>query len=119
MKKIILSLLITSFGASLASAGTDFSLKDQGDFFPVGHRVEFADRYGWRNYSVTFDFSLEGGRSTKSGRQLRFDGQYSLNPKGQPHSAFISVETTSLVVYSGEPDEIKSISVVDIEQAKQ
>ncbi len=64
-------------------------------------------------------FSLEGGRSTKSGRQLRFDGQYALNPKGQPHSAFISVETTSLVVYSGEPDEIKSISVVDIEQAKQ
>lgn len=62
-------------------------------------------------------FSLEGGRSTKSGRPLRFAGQYSLNPKGQPHSAFISVETTSLVVYNGEPDEIKSIGIIDIEQA--
>lgn len=63
-------------------------------------------------------FSLEGGRSTTSGRPLRFDGQYSLNPKGQPHSACISVETISLVVYSGESDEIKSMSVVDLEQAK-
>lgn len=29
-------------------------------------------------------FSLEGDRSTKSGRPLRFAGQYALNPKGQP-----------------------------------
>ena len=58
-------------------------------------------------------FNLEGGYGTRTGRQLRFPGDYTLNPKGQPHSAFISAETTSLVVYAGEPDEIKSIEVVD------
>ena len=60
-------------------------------------------------------FNLEGGRGTKSGGKLRFSGNYALNPTGQPHSAFISVETVSLVVYTSEPDEIKSIAVVDIQ----
>ena len=59
-------------------------------------------------------FGLTGGRGTKSGGRLRAAGNYTLNPTGQPHSAFISVETVSLVVYTGEPDEIKSIEVVDI-----
>jgi len=59
-------------------------------------------------------FNLEGGPGTKGGRQLRRPGDYTLNPKGQPHSAFIATESTSLVVYSGEPDEIRSIEVVDI-----
>ena len=58
-------------------------------------------------------FNLEGGRGTKSGGRLRAAGNYTLNPTGQPHSAFISVETVSLVVYTGEPDEIKSIEIVD------
>ena len=58
-------------------------------------------------------FNLEGGYGTRTGRPLRFPGDYTLNPKGQPHSAFISAETTSLVVYAGEPDEIRSIEVVD------
>src|SRR5262249_23485805 len=31
-------------------------------------------------------FSLEGGRSTKSGERLRAKGDYGLNPKGKPHS---------------------------------
>lgn len=57
--------------------------------------------------------ALEGGYGTRTGQQLRFPGDYTLNPKGQPHSAFISAETTNLIVYSGEPDEIKSIDVVD------
>jgi hypothetical protein len=38
---------------------------------------------------------------------------YTLNPKGQPHSAFIGVETVSLVIYRGEPDEIVSLEVID------
>ena len=58
-------------------------------------------------------FNLEGGRGTKSGEQLRFPGDYSLNTTGQPHSAFIGTESVSLVVYSGELDELKSFEVVD------
>ncbi len=60
-------------------------------------------------------FNLEGGPGTKAGRPLRHPGDYTLNPKGQPHSAFIAAESTSLVVYAGEPDEIRSIEVVDLE----
>src|SRR5215813_13102326 len=53
-------------------------------------------------------FALQGGRSTKSGERAQGAGGYSLNPTGQPHSAMISQETVSLVIYSGEPDEVKS-----------
>ena len=58
-------------------------------------------------------FGLEGGRGTKSGERLRSKGNYGLNPKGKPHSAFISSETVALVIYNGEPDEICSINVID------
>jgi hypothetical protein len=58
-------------------------------------------------------FNLEGGRGTKSGGAARSSGSYTLNPKGQPHSAFIAAETVSLVIYRGEPDEIVSLDVVD------
>src|SRR5438445_10678860 len=44
-------------------------------------------------------FNLEGGRGTKSGEPARSSGGYTLNPKGQPHSAFIATETISLVSY--------------------
>jgi GNAT superfamily N-acetyltransferase len=33
-------------------------------------------------------FNLEGGRVTKAGQPARSPGGYTLNPKGQPHSAF-------------------------------
>ena len=59
-------------------------------------------------------FNLEGGRGTKSGGLARSSGGYTLNPKGQPHSAFIATETVSLVIYRGEPDEIVSLDVVDV-----
>lgn len=59
-------------------------------------------------------FSLQGGRSTKSGEPTQRSGGYGLNPKGQPHSAMIAAETQSLVVYAGEPDEISALEVVDI-----
>ena len=58
-------------------------------------------------------FGLEGGRGTKSGERLRANGNYGLNPKGKPHSAFIGTETVGLVIYTGEPDEIRSIDVID------
>lgn len=62
-------------------------------------------------------FSLEGGRSTKSGQPAQGAGGYGLNPKGQPHSAMIAGETMALVIYAGEPDEIRSMEVVDLEPA--
>jgi hypothetical protein len=58
-------------------------------------------------------FNLEGGRVTKAGQPVRSSGGYTLNPKGQPHSAFIGSETVSLVIYRGEPDEIVALEVVD------
>jgi len=58
-------------------------------------------------------FNLEGGRTTKSGEPAKSSGGYTLNPTGQPHSAFIAAETTALVIYTGEPDEIVSMLVVD------
>jgi hypothetical protein len=62
-------------------------------------------------------FNLTGGRVTKSGQPARASGGYTLNPKGQPHSALIGTETVSLVIYRGEPDEIVSMEVVDLEPA--
>ncbi len=59
-------------------------------------------------------FILDGGRTTKSGRPSKTSRGYSLNPKGQAHSAMIAAEMTALVVYVGEPDQVKSIEVVDI-----
>ena len=52
---------------------------------------------------------------TKAGQLARSSGGYTLNPKGQPHSALIGTETVSLVIYRGEPDEIVSMEVVDLE----
>jgi len=60
-------------------------------------------------------FNLEGGRATKTGERARSSGGYTLNPEGQPHSAFIAAETVSLVIYRGDPDQIVSLEVVDVE----
>lgn len=62
-------------------------------------------------------FNLSGGRATKSGQPAAAAGGYSINPKGQPHSAMIAAETTALVIYTGEPDEVTSVEVLDIEPA--
>jgi hypothetical protein len=61
-------------------------------------------------------FNLQGGRVTKTGEPVRASGGYTLNPKGQPHSALIGTETIGLVIYTGEPDEIRSLEVVEGEQ---
>lgn len=57
---------------------------------------------------------LEGGRSTKGARPSKRAGGYSLNAKGQPHSAMMSADMTAFVVYAGEPDRVQSIEVIDI-----
>ena len=59
-------------------------------------------------------FNLQGGRSTKGGQPTHGGGGYSLNPKGQPHSAMIAQETVALVVYAGEPDRVESMELVDV-----
>lgn len=62
-------------------------------------------------------YHLVGGRSTKSGKPVQNPAGYSLNPKGQPHSAMIAEESVALVVYAGEPDEINSLEVVPVSPA--
>jgi hypothetical protein len=60
-------------------------------------------------------YTIAGGRGGKSGQPVRGAGGYGLNREGQPHSAMIAQETVALVVYTGEPDEIRSLQVVDLE----
>lgn len=62
-------------------------------------------------------FNLQGGRTTKSGQPAQGSGGYGLNPKGQPHSAMLAEETMALVIYTGEPDRVESIELVDISPA--
>jgi hypothetical protein len=62
-------------------------------------------------------FNLAGGRATKSGQPVSGAGGYSLNPDGQPHSAMIATETTAFVLYTGEPDEVTSVEVLDLAPA--
>jgi len=62
-------------------------------------------------------YHLAGGRSTKSGKPVQNSAGYSLNPKGQPHSAMIAEESVALVVYAGEPDEINTLEVVPVSPA--
>ena len=59
-------------------------------------------------------FNLAGGRANKAGQPVSAGG-YSLNPDGQPHSAMIASETTAFVLYTGAPDEVRSVEVLDIE----
>ncbi len=60
-------------------------------------------------------WTLTGGRGTKSGEVRRGAGSYGLNPSGKPHSAFIATPTEALVIYTGEPDEVRALEVVDRE----
>ena len=58
-------------------------------------------------------WTLKGGRTTKSGAPRRGCGSYGMNPAGKPHSAFIGSETEALVVYTGEPDVVRGLELVD------
>lgn len=69
-KTILLGVLLVLPGLAAAEK---YSIRDEGDFEPIGHRVEFADRYGWRSYQVDFDFSLDA-----SGRTLAKDSKLTI-----------------------------------------
>lgn len=56
-------------------------------------------------------YILEGGFDDGTGKQIRFPGDYLLHPKGLPHSAILSRETTALVIYAGEPDRVTEFRV--------
>ncbi|MGH7001896.1 MAG: hypothetical protein ACREEA_10365 [Stellaceae bacterium] len=58
-------------------------------------------------------FPIQGDRSNKAGGALKFTGDYRLNPKGHPHSAFVAEESVSLVVYTGERDEVHEFAVIE------
>ncbi len=60
-------------------------------------------------------YVLEGGYCNRVGKQLKFPGDYGLNPLGHPHSAFVDRETVALIVNTGEPDQVSELGVVDIE----
>ena len=62
-------------------------------------------------------FNLEGGRANKVGQPARGGGGYGLNTTGQPHSAMIATETAAFVIYTGEPDKITSMDVIDVATA--
>src|SRR5258707_15428404 len=59
-------------------------------------------------------FSLQGGRSTKSGERAQGSGGYGLNPKGQPHSAMIAPQSTPPLGYNGGPHPIHSMEGVGV-----
>lgn len=57
---------------------------------------------------------LEGGFCDRRGRQRAFPGDYKLNPEGHPHGALCAEETVALVICTGEPDETRELTVLDI-----
>jgi len=68
MKRLLLAALLSLPGLARAH---EYQLRDAGEFFPQGQRVEFYDRFGWRSYEVDFDFGLdEGGRALAKGSRL-------------------------------------------------
>jgi hypothetical protein len=74
-----------TFGRSLAAAALalalwpaaaraeHYKLTDTGDFAPAGHRVEFADRFGWASYKVDMKLGLD-----QSNRALTPDSKLTL-----------------------------------------
>src|SRR5689334_20840280 len=71
MRNAILTLILAA-AASNASAA-NYTVSDVGDFAPAGHRVEFADRFGWDHYKVKFDFGLDEGRTLSKKSNLVFE----------------------------------------------
>lgn len=58
-------------------------------------------------------YLLEGGYSNRSGEQIAAPGAYGINAAGRAHSAFVATETTALVIYRGEPDEVHELEVIE------
>ena len=97
MKPTLFALLILLPGVCSAEK---YTIKDEGDFAPLGQRVEFADRYGWQSYTVDFNFGLESNNraltrdSKLTIKIVKRDGKtwsYTCRGKGsQPLSAHIN-----------------------------
>jgi hypothetical protein len=58
-------------------------------------------------------YLVEGAYCNRAGEPIASPGAYGLNAAGRHHSAFTAVQTTALVVYRGEPDEVHELKVVD------
>ena len=59
-------------------------------------------------------YILSGGHCDKSGRQRQLPGHYMLHPRGHRHGAMFAMETTALVIYTGEPDELIDFQIVPL-----
>lgn len=58
-------------------------------------------------------YLLEGGYCNKAGEIIHPSGDYVLNPQGHPHSVFVAIPTTALVICRGEPDEVSDLGLID------
>ena len=58
-------------------------------------------------------YFLEGAYCNRAGETIAAPGAYGLNASGRRHSAFIGSETTALVIYGGDADEVHALEVVD------
>lgn len=58
-------------------------------------------------------YLLEGGYANRSGEKVASPGAYGINAAGRAHSAFVATETTALVIYRGEPDEVHELEIID------
>lgn len=76
MKEGLLLLLVSAFLSPAGASAEKYSYKEEGDFAPAGHRVEFYDRYGWRSYEVKFTFGFDA-----SARQLTRESKLELKVK--------------------------------------
>lgn len=76
MKEGLLLLLLSACFFPAGASAEKYSYKEEGDFAPAGHRVEFYDRYGWRSYEVKFSFGLD-----QSARQLTRESKLELKIK--------------------------------------
>ena len=102
----------------MASARIDYTTMEWSSAVPFYGSAAVHDGKDIVQLKVLSDRRKDGGgRSTKSGERTQGSGGYGLNPKGQPHSAMIAQETMALVIYAGEPDEIRSMEVLDIAEA--
>lgn len=91
------------FAAALMLPGwaraREYTLRDAGEFQPLGQLVEFYDRFGWRSYEVEFDFGLDEAGLSRGSRLdlhiLRRDGSrwdYSCKTSGRhPLNANVNV----------------------------
>ena len=65
MKRLILAVLLSLPGLARAH---EYTLRDSGEFQPLGQLVEFYDRFGWRSYDVDLEFDLDGSSLGRSSR---------------------------------------------------